>query len=370
MQRRSRQINSGVGRRWEALVDEVTGTDDDLAEFLEKNARPDVARVLIALAETSIVVTRRIRSGSLAGALHADVGPAKEGVAQRALDVFADEAFVAGMRGAGVRGVVSEGRKQPIDLDADGRLLVAIDPLDASSNVAANVTIGTIFSVLDAPPRLLDAAGEPVAEEHFLQRGSAQRAAGMIVYGLHVAFVFTIGRGVAIATLDPELETFRIVTTREDIPSESNEFAINCANSRHWPAPVQAYVEDLLEGEEGPRERDFNMRWVGSMVADVYRILIRGGVYLYPEDSREGYEHGRLRLLYEANPVAFLIEQAGGAAIDGYRRILAIQPESIHARTPLLFGAKEKIERIARYYDEEGVAVRAPLFGKRGLLRR
>ena len=351
-------------------MSEVTRTDHDLSAFLEKNARPDVARVLIALADASMVVTRRIRSGSLAGALHADVGPAKDGVAQKALDVFADEAFIAGLRGAGVRALVSEERERPIDLDAEGRLLVAIDPLDGSSNIGANVTIGTVFSVLDAPPGLLDAAAGPVADEHFLQRGSAQRAAGMIVYGLHVAFVFTIGRGVAIAIFDPESETYRIVTTREDIPSESNEFAINCANSRHWPAPVQAYVEDLLEGEEGPRERDFNMRWVGSLVADVYRILVRGGVYLYPEDSREGYEHGRLRLLYEANPIAFLIEQAGGAAIDGYRRILTIQPESIHARTPLLFGAKEKIERIARYYDEEGVAMRAPLFGKRGLLRR
>ena len=351
-------------------MDELTLADDDLTAFLGKNARPDVARVLASLAKSSVLVARRIRRGSLAGALHADVGPAKDGVAQKALDVFADEAFVGGLSGAGVRGVVSEEREHPIDLDVEGRLLVAIDPLDGSSNIGANVTIGTVFSVLDAPASLLEAPAGPLAADHFLQRGSAQRAAGMFVYGLYVSFIFTVGRGVAIATLDPESETYRVITPRGEIPSESNEFAINCANSRHWPAPVQAYVEDLLEGEEGPRERDFNMRWIGSMVADVYRILVRGGVYLYPEDSREGYGRGRLRLLYEANPVAFLIEQAGGAAIDGHRRILAIQPESIHVRTPLLFGAKDKIERIARYYDEEGVAMRAPLFGKRGLLRR
>jgi fructose-1,6-bisphosphatase I len=341
----------------------MTRKDDDLTAFLEKSAGADVARVLIALADASIAVTRRIRRGSLAGAPHADFGPARDGVARKGLDVFADEAFVGGLSGAGVRGVVSEQHEHPIGLDPEGPLLVAIDPLDASSNIDANATIGTVFSVLDASPG-------PLVADHFLQRGAAQRAAGMIVYGLHVAFVFTVGRGVAIATLDPETETYRISTPREEIPPDSNEFAINCANSRHWPPPVQAYVEDLLEGEEGPRERDFNMRWVGSLVADVYRILIRGGVYLYPEDSREGCERGRLRLLYEANPVAFLIEQAGGAAIDGYRRILAIQPASIHVRTPLLFGAKDKIERIGRYYDEDGVVMRAPLFGKRGLLRR
>jgi len=344
-------------------VNEVTRADDNLTAFLEKNASAEVARGLVALAEASTVVARRIRRGTLAVAPPADVGPSKDGVAQKTLDVFAHEAFVSGLRGAGVRGVLSEAHELPIGLDPEGPLLVAINPLDASSNIGANVTIGTVFSVLDAPAGSLD-------PDHFLQRGTAQRAAGMIVYGLHVAFVFTVGRGVAIATLDPETETYRIVTPREEIPSESNEFAINCANSRHWPPPVQAYVEDLLEGEEGPRERDFNMRWVGSLVADVYRILIRGGVYLYPEDSREGYERGRLRLLYEANPVAFLIEQAGGAAIDGYRRILAIEPESIHVRTPLLFGAKDKIGRIGRYYDEDGVVMRAPLFGKRGLLRR
>jgi fructose-1,6-bisphosphatase I len=344
-------------------VNEVTGAYDDLTAFLQRSAGDDVARVLLALAQTSIAVANRIRRGSLSGALHADVGPAKDGVAQKALDVFADEAFVSGLRHAGVRGVVSEEHEHPINLGAEGRLLVAIDPLDGSSNISANVTIGTVFSVLDAP-------SGPLEEAHFLQRGTAQRAAGIFVYGLHVAFVFTVGNGVAIATLDPETETYRIVTPREDIPSESIEFAINCANSRHWPAPVQAYFADLLEGEDGPRERNFNMRWVGSVVADVYRILIRGGVYLYPEDSREGYERGRLRLLYEANPVALLIEAAGGAAIDGYRRILAIQPESIHVRTPLIFGAKDQVERIAHYYDGEGLAVRAPLFSKRGLLRR
>ena len=330
----------GAGRRWEALVNEMTRADDDLTAFLEKNASADVARVLVALAEASIVVARRIRRGSLAGALHADVGPANDGVAQKALDVFADEAFVGGLSGAGVRGVVSEERDDPIALDPEGPLLVAIDPLDGSSNIDANVTIGTVFSVLDAPRG-------PARRQPFSSardgpaRGRDLRLRPPCRLRLHGR------RGVAIATLDPDTETYRITRlARKSLrnPTSSRSIARTPGTGR---APVRAYVEDLLEGEDGPRGRNFNMRWVGSMVADVYRILVRGGVYLYPEDSREGYEHGRLRLLYEANPVAFLIEQAGGAAIDGYRRILAIEPESIHVRTPLMFGAKDKIERIA-----------------------
>ncbi len=262
-------------------MNEVTRADDDLTAFLEKNASAEVARVSSPW--------RRPRSWS-PGAYAGERWPSRRQpmsarprtASPRRRSTFSPtRRSSAALRGAGVRGVVSEEHELPIGLDPEGPLLVAIDPLDGSSNIGANVTIGTVFSVLDAPAGSLD-------PDHFLQRGTAQRAAGMIVYGLHVAFVFTVGRGVAIATLDPETETYRIVTPREEIPSESNEFAINCANSRHWPPPVQAYVEDLLEGEEGPRERDFNMRWVGSMVADVYRILIRGGVYLYPEDFPRG----------------------------------------------------------------------------------
>jgi fructose-1,6-bisphosphatase I len=335
-----------------------------LKAFLGANAAADVTSVLCALAEASLSVANLIRRGSLGGALHAAVGPAHDGIAQKALDVFADKFFLDGLKGSGVRGVVSEERDGPVAIDRDGTMLVAIDPLDGSSNIDANVTIGSVFSVLDAP-----AGGVEVAQ--FLQRGVRQRAAGFAVYGPHVAFVFTTGAGVHIATLDPDTNEYRVSDGVARIPAESNEFAINAANSRHWPRPVQRYIEDLLEGDEGPRGRNFNTRWIGSMVADVYRILIRGGVYLYPEDSRPGYERGRLRLLYEANPVAFLIEQAGGAAIDGFRRILEIEPSALHGRTPLIFGSKGKVERIARYYREESLSANSsPLFAKRGLLRR
>lgn len=341
----------------------TTATSDDLTAFLAANAPADAARVLTALAHAAIGVADRVRRGALAGALDADVGPAHDGVPQKALDVFADETFIDALRGTGVRGVVSEERDDPLELDADGTLLVAIDPLDGSSNIDANVTIGTVFSVLDAPPG-------PVREASFLQPGTRQRAAGIVVYGPHAAFAFTVGQGTAIAILDPDTGGWRIVTRRASIAPESDEFAINASNARRWNAPVRAYIEDLVAGDEGPRRRNFNMRWVGSMVADVYRILVRGGVYLYPEDSREGYEQGRLRLLYEASPVAFLIEQAGGAATDGVRRILDIEPKAAHERTPLVFGSRTKVDRVARYYREGVMEIDAPLFHTRGLLRR
>jgi fructose-1,6-bisphosphatase I len=336
---------------------------DDLDAVLGVLAPAVLARVLSRLAGAALPVANVIRWGGLSDVFGAPVGPGHDGVAQKALDVFADEAFVNGLRGCGVRGIVSEERDEVVPLDDEGTLLFAIDPLDGSSNIVANVSIGTLFAVLDAPA---NAAG-PAA---FLQRGACQRAAGFVLYGPHTDFVFTIGSGVHMATLDPDSNAFRMTGFDLRIPSGTAEFAINASNSRHWPAPVRAYIDDCLEGDEGPRRRNFNMRWVGSVVADVYRILLRGGVYLYPQDAREGYEHGRLRLLYEANPIAMLIEQAGGAAIDGFDRILDIAPQSLHMRTPLIFGSKDKVERIAHCYSDSRAELEEPLFARRGLLRR
>lgn len=341
---------------------EVFADDEPLEAYLAANASGSVGAVLAALARASVPVARRIQRGPLDGALHADVGPSHDDTAQKALDVFADGAFIEGLKGSGVRGVVSEERDDFVPLDGEGELLVVIDPLDGSNNIEANVTIGTIFSVLDAPAGALSNAS-------FLQPGERQRAAGFFVYGPHVAFVFTTGDGVSVATLDPQTGVYRMTARRVRMPETSHVFSINASNARFWRPPVKAYIEDLVEGDEGPRGRNFNMRWVGSMIAEVYRILLTGGVYLYPEDSRPGYENGRLRLLYEASPVAFLIEQAGGKATDGYRSILSIEPGSIHARTPLIFGCKDKVDRIVRYYKDEAV-VGPPLFHKRGLLRR
>jgi fructose-1,6-bisphosphatase I len=334
-----------------------------LEEFLRLHAPAKLARVLRALSEAALPVAHLIRRGALAGTLDATVGPDHDGFPQKALDVFADDVFINGLKGAGVRGVVSEERDEPVALDAGGSFLVAIDPLDGSNNIDANISIGTLFSVLDAPAGAIQPA-------HFLQPGVRQRAAGVFLYGPQTAFVFTVGSGVHTAILDPDLGAFRMTRIDLSLPAGVNEFAINASNSRHWSAPVRAYIEDCLEGDEGPRGRNFNMRWVGSVAADVYRILVRGGVYLYPEDSREAYARGRLRLLYEANPIAFLIEQAGGAAIDGQGRILEVAPTSLHGRTPLIFGSKDKVERIELYYSEGSASQSPPLFAKRGLLRR
>jgi len=344
----------------------VTGTleiGQDLDAFLAAHAPRPLARVLGAIAEAALPLAHLIRRGGLAGDLDETVGPDHDGTAQKALDVFADEAFVNGLRGAGVRAVLSEERDEPVALDAEGAFLVALDPLDGSNGIDANISIGAMFSVLGAP------AGR-FTPRSFLEPGVRQRAAGFALYGPHTDFVFTTGAGVHMATLDPDANVFRMSRVGVTMPAGTKEFAINASNSRFWPAPVRAYVEDCLEGVEGPRGRNFNMRWIGAVVAEVYRILIRGGVYLYPQDSREGYEQGRLRLLYEANPIAFLIEQAGGAAIDGFQRILDVTPASLHVRTPLIFGSKDKVERIERYYAETSDSQSAPLFGKRGLLRR
>jgi fructose-1,6-bisphosphatase I len=333
-------------------VTNTLGIGEELEAFLRVSAPAKLARVLGAFANSALPLAHRIRRGSL------------DGFAPEALDAFADAAFIDGLKGSGVRGVVSKERDDPVDLDADGSLLVAIDPLDGASTVDSNISIGAVFSVLDASAGALKTV-------HFLQDGVKQRAAGFVIYGPHVAFVFTTGAGVHMATLDPDTNTFRISSVDARIPAQTSEIAINASNSRHWPKPVRAYIEDCLEGDEGPRGRNFTMRWVGSMVADVYRILARGGVYLSPEDAREGHANGQLRLLCQANPIAFLIEQAGGAAIDGFDRILEIEPRSIHMRTPLIFGSKDKVERVAGYYSEVGGAANtSPLFGKRGLLRR
>jgi fructose-1,6-bisphosphatase I len=350
-------------RKTEELVTSAPQIGQNLEAFLSLHAPVTLAGVLQAIADAALPLAHLIRRGRLAGEFESAVGPAHDGVAQTALDVLADEAVVNGLRCASVRAVVSEERDRPVACNPDGAFLVAIDPLDGSSNIDVNITVGTIFSVLDAPTPDLGAA-------QFLQPGVNQRAAGLLLYGPQVAFVFTVGSGAHMATLDPDSNVFRMSRIDVRVPAGSNEFAINASNARYWPAAVRAYFDDCVEGDEGPRQRNFNMRWVGSVAADVYRILVRGGVYLYPEDSREGYGQGRLRLLYEANPIAFLIEQAGGAAIDGYRRILDVKPTSLHMRTPLIFGSKDKVERIARYYTEGAASQRAPLFGKRGLLRR
>jgi fructose-1,6-bisphosphatase I len=240
---------------------------------------------------------------------------------------------------------------------------VAVDPLDGSSNVDANASIGTIFTVLPA-------LGDSGVASAFLQRGVNQLAGGFLVYGPQTVLVMSVGAGTQIFTLDRRSETFVLTHPKVEIPLVTSEYAINGSNARHWDEPVRTYVDDCTRGKEGPRGRDFNMRWTGSPVVDIYRILSRGGIYLYPGDRRREFRDGRLRLIYEANPIAWIIEQAGGAASTGCERLLEVSPKDLHQRTPLIAGSRLEVEHVVRLHD--GLQIRgerSPLFSRRGLLR-
>jgi len=229
-----------------------------------------------------------------------------------------------------------------------GEYLLMFDPLDGSSNIDVNVSIGTIFSVL----KKADAA-KGVSEEDFLQPGTQQVAAGYCVYGPQTTLVLTVGDGVAMFTLDREQGSF--VLTQEDvrIPADTKEFAINMSNMRHWDEPVKRYIDECLQGKEGPRGKDFNMRWIASMVADVHRIMTRGGVFMYPWDKREPNKPGKLRLMYEANPMSWLVEQAGGAATNGQQRILELKPTQLHERVSVILGSKNEVDRVTSYHAKQ-----------------
>ena len=228
-----------------------------------------------------------------------------------------------------------------------GEYLLMFDPLDGSSNIDVNVSIGTIFSVLKKTD-----GGQGVTEQDFLQPGKQQVAAGYCVYGPQTTLVLTVGDGVAMFTLDREQGSFVLTQENVQVPPDTKEFAINMSNMRHWDEPVRRYIDECLEGQDGPRGKDFNMRWIASMVADVHRILTRGGVFMYPWDKREPHKPGKLRLLYEANPMSWLIEQAGGAATNGKERILDLQPSQLHERVSVVLGSKNEVDRVTRYHTQ------------------
>ncbi len=312
-----------------------------------------------ALGRVGRDLAHRIARGPLGGQLAADVGGNADGDRQKALDVIADAAFFRELRGAGIRWYASEEQDSVAELDPRGALALAIDPLDGSSNIETNVSIGTIFSLREAGP---DGAAS------FLRPGHEQIAAGYIIYGPQCMMLVTFGNGVQQYLLDPATARFTPVEPHLTIPQDSAEFAINASNYRHWPRPVRAYIDDCLAGAEGPRAKNFNMRWIASLVAETHRILIRGGLFLYPRDARPGYADGRLRMVYECAPIAMLIEQAGGEASDGTARILDKVPEALHARTPFVFGSAAKVGRVTAYHDLPEHEISA-LFGHRGLFR-
>ena len=337
--------------------------DDLLADYrlrgaLEGAVADAIAAISVAGAALQAEIVKGSTWRSKAGA---DVNAG--GDVQQELDVTADRLYLAAARTGGLASYASEEQDEPLVLDPHALVALAIDPLDGSSNIDTNVPIGTIFSLMPVA-RGADAA------KAFFQPGSAQLAAGFVIYGPRTALVLSLGEGTRIFLYDHDAASYVEIADHVAIPQGKHEYAINASNYRYWDEPVRAFVDDCIAGSDGPMSADYNTRWIASLVAEAYRILGRGGVFLYPGDIRKGYRLGRLRLIYEANPIAFVVEQAGGAATTGNRRILDIVPESLHQRTPLIFGSIDHVEHIDRYFRDPGSIVdRMPLFGRRGLLR-
>lgn len=328
----------------------------------DDETRAPLAATVLALAAACQRIASLAAEGPLAGELGRATGVKSGCDDQKALDVLANEELIAALRTAPVAAFASEEMAAPLLLKAGAPLLVAADPIDGSSNIDANISIGTIFSVLPA--------GELGDEEAFLQPGTRQLAAGFAVYGPFTSLVLTLGEGTDIFTLDRASGVFRRTLAGACIPGRAAEYAINASNARHWDSCIRRYIDGCVKGEEGPRGKDYNMRWTASPVADIFRILRRGGIFLYPGDARQTYAQGRLRLVYEASPLAFLIEQAGGAASSGVWRILDMVPEALHQHVPFIAGSREEVEAAAKLCrDPESGRDQLPLFGRRGLFR-
>ena len=296
-----------------------------------------------------------------------------QGETQKPLDVLSNQIFIRMNEWNGhLAGLASEEMEQPGQIPAPyqrGKYLLVFDPLDGSSNIDVNVSVGSIFSILRAPADVVE-SGRDVIEADFLQPGTTQVAAGYAIYGPTTMLVLTVGNGVAGFTLNPNLGEFVLTHPNIRVPADTQEFAINSSNSRFWEPPVKRYVDECLAGKTGPRGKDFNMRWIASMVAEAHRILMRGGVFMYPRDLKDPSKPGRLRLLYEANPVGFVMEQAGGRVSTGRQPLLAVKPTPLHQRIGLIFGSKNEVERIERYHAEPDTREHGtPLFAERSLFR-
>ena len=312
-------------------------------------------------------ISTLIGKGALNDVLGAAGSHNVQGEVQQKLDVLANEIFLRTNEWGGqLAGLVSEEMPEPYPIPSEfprGRYLLLFDPLDGSSNIDVNVAVGSIFSVLRCP----DGVSEPSASD-FLQPGCEQVCAGYAIYGPSTMLVLSTGRGVHGFTLDREIGEFLLTHPDLRIEESTAEFAINASNSRHWEPAIRRYVNECVAGQSGARGRDFNMRWIASLVAEAHRILMRGGVFLYPRDRKDPSKPGRLRLLYEVNPIAYIIEQAGGRASTGLESVLEVAPEHLHQRIGFVFGARDEVERIERYYrDHNDFEIDAPLFGTRGL---
>ena len=328
-----------------------------LTQFLIEEQRSkshidaDLRLLLEVVARACKRISVAIGKGALGGVLGEAGSDNVQGEAQKKLDVLSNEILLEATEWGGyLAGMASEEMDDPHPIPSEypeGSYLLLFDPLDGSSNIDVNISVGTIFSVLKAPP-----GTNGKDEKAFLQAGVTQVAAGYTVYGPSTTLVLTLGDGVNSFTLDREQGSFVLTQRGIQIPADTKEFAINMSNERFWEAPIKQYVDECVAGKDGPRGKDFNMRWVASMVADVHRILTRGGVFMYPLDSKTKDKGGKLRLMYEANPMSFIVEQAGGASSTGRERILDLQPQKLHQRVPVILGSKNEVERIVSYHAQ------------------
>ncbi|HET9207908.1 MAG TPA: class 1 fructose-bisphosphatase [Burkholderiaceae bacterium] len=310
---------------------------------------PNLRLLLETVARAVKTISHAVGQGALGNVLGAAGTTNVQGEAQKKLDVLANQILIEASEWGGyLAAMASEEMDHPQDIPVHyprGKYLLLYDPLDGSSNIDVNVSIGTIFSVLPAP-------NNRPCEEDFLQPGRNQVCAGYAVYGPQTVLVLTVGHGVVMFTLDRDTGSFILTQENLTIPAETKEFAINMSNTRHWAAPMKRYIDECLAGKTGPRCKDFNMRWVASMVADVHRIMQRGGIFMYPWDAREPDKPGKLRLMYEANPMGLLVEQAGGAATNGKQRILDIQPTKLHERVSVILGSRTEVEYVTRLHAD------------------
>ena len=311
---------------------------------------PQLRLLLEVVARACKRIALAVNKGDLGDVMGTASTENVQGEVQKKLDIIANETLIEANEWGGHLAAMASEEMEGIYLVPNrypqGEYLLLFDPLDGSSNIDVNVSIGTIFSVLKKPE------GHPgVHDNDFLQPGTCQVAAGYCIYGPQTTLVLTVGDGVAMFTLDREQGSFVLIRENVRIPEDTKEFAINMSNMRHWDEPVKRYIDECLAGKEGPREKDFNMRWVASMVADVHRILSRGGIFMYPWDKREPNKPGKLRLMYAANPMGWLVEQAGGAATNGKQRILDIKPTQLHERVSVILGSKNEVERVTSYHN-------------------
>ena len=318
-----------------------------LSQFLEQktgNLTPELAQVIETIANTCKTIDQLLQQGALAGVLGSAEHENVQGETQKKLDVISNDYLIDALKiHPQVGGLASEELDEFTPAQENGKYLVLFDPLDGSSNIDINMCVGTIFSILSAKNAVTQA-------EDFMQAGTEQVAAGYVLYGPSTMMALTVGAGTLFFTFDPETQVFLLTSDQVQVAADTQEYAINASNQRHWEAPVKRYIGELQDGKTSVRAKDFNMRWVACMVGDIHRILCRSGIFLYPYDTKDLQKAGRLRLMYEANPMSMLIEQAGGASTTGRVRILDIQPTEMHQRVPVIIGSKNEVELVSHYH--------------------